>query len=238
MTIASPKRIVMGLVLALLVAALYLFPLADWVAFLADWARENPVAGPLAYVLFVAITTVMFLPGSVAMMIGGFLFAFLPGTLFAVIAIPIGAQCAFEFGRWVARPWVQKKMAGNRRMIAIEAALREQSFLIVVLTRLSLIIPFNVLNYAYGATAIRASTYFFATTVGMLPAIVLYVYLGTLARDIGQILSGEATPGDIGYLILAAGVAAITAATWVIHRTASRALVRHLNVNHNPGLSE
>jgi hypothetical protein len=72
----------------------------------------------------------------------------------------------------------------------------------------------------------------------MLPAIALYVYLGTLARDLGQILSGEATPGDIGYLVLAAGIAAIAAATWVIHRTASRALAKHLNVNHNPELSE
>lgn len=238
MTAALLKRIVLGLVFLSLVAALSVFPLANWVATLVDWGRENPVAGAGVYILFVGLATVLFLPGSVAMMIGGFLFGFLPGTLFAAIAIPLGAQCAFEFGRWVARPWVQKKMADNQRMLAIEAALREQSFLIVVLTRLSLIIPFNVLNYAYGATAVRASTHFFATAVGMLPAVALYVYLGTLARDLGQILSGEGTPGDIGYLILAAGIAAIAAATWVIHRTASRALAKHLSANGEPELSE
>jgi uncharacterized membrane protein YdjX (TVP38/TMEM64 family) len=238
MTAASVKRLALGVVFVALAATLYVFPLADWVATWVDWARGKPVAGAFVYILFVGIATVMFLPGSVAMMIGGFLFGFLPGTLFAVIAIPIGAQCAFEFGRWVARPWVQRKMADNQRMLAIEAALREQSFLIVVLTRLSLIIPFNVLNYAYGATAVKASTHFFATAVGMLPAVALYVYLGTLARDLGQILSGEGTPGGIGYLILAAGIAAIVVVTWVIHRAASRALAKHLSVNGKTEFSE
>ena len=120
-------------------------------------------------------------------------------------------------------------MAGNARMQAVEAALSDEAFLIIVLTRLSLIIPFNVLNYAYGATAVRAGTHLLVTLVGMLPAVALYVYLGTLARDIGQILSGEAAPSDLGYWLIAGGVAAIAAATWVIHRTATRTLERHLS---------
>jgi uncharacterized membrane protein YdjX (TVP38/TMEM64 family) len=113
-------------------------------------------------------------------------------------------------------------------MHAIEAALREEAFVIVVLTRLSLIIPFNLLNYAFGATSVRAPTHFLATAIGMLPAVALYVYLGTLARDLGQILSGEATPPELGYWIIGAGIALIVAATWVIHRTATRALEIHL----------
>ena len=220
----------MGLVAVVIVLAtsLYYMPLANWVSALVEWGQQHPFAGPAAYMFFVVVATVLFLPGSVAMMIGGFLFGFLPGFLFAVIAIPAGAQGAFEFGRWVARPWVRKKVADNRRMHAIEAALREEAFVIVVLTRLSLILPFNLLNYAYGATSVRAVTHLLGTAIGMLPAIVLYVYLGTLAHDLGQILSGEAAPTELGYWIIGAGIAAIAAATWVIHRTATRALERHL----------
>ena len=62
----------------------------------------------------------------------------------------------------------------------------------------------------------------------MLPAVILYVYLGTLARDLGQILSGEATPSELGYWIAGAGIVAIIVLTWSIHRAASRALERHL----------
>jgi len=222
------KRLALVLVFIALVMSLYFLPLASWVSVLVEWGRLHPVLGPVTYMVFVVLATVLFLPGSVAIMIGGFLFGFLPGFLFAALALPFGAQGAFEFGRWVARPWVRRKVANNRRMPAIEAALREQAFVIIVLTRLSLIIPFNLLNYAYGATSVKAATHWMATAVGMLPAIGLYVYLGTLARDLGQILSGEAAPSELGYWILIAGIGAIILATWVIHRTATRTLEKHL----------
>ena len=229
------RRLGLLVVFTALVAGVYFLPLAELVEALVDWAQRHPVAGPVVYILFVVVATVLFLPGSVAMMIGGFLFGFLPGFLFAFIAIVLGAQTAFEFGRWVARPWVRKKVAGNRRMHAIESALEEQAFTIVILTRLSLIIPFNLLNYAFGATSVRALSHWLATALGMLPAIALFVYLGTLARDLRFILSGDATPSQLGYWILGAGVAAIAAATWVIHRTATQALERHLQEQETTG---
>lgn len=222
------RRLLFACALAALATSLYFLPIASAVTVLVEWGQQHPLLAPVAYVTFVIVATILFLPGSVAMMVGGFLFGFTPGFLFAALAVPVGAQGAFEFGRWVLRPWVRRKVAHNRRMQAIEAALRERAFVIVVLTRLSLIIPFNLLNYAYGATSVRAATHMAATAVGMLPAIALFVYLGTLARDLGQILSGEATPSDLGYWMLGAGVMAIVAATWVIHRSASRALQRHL----------
>lgn len=207
---------------------LYAFPFSDWIAVVIEWSKQHPVAGPLIYVAFVVVATVLFVPGSGSMMIAGFLFGLVPGFLYAAIAISGGAQCAFLAGRMGARQWVEKKVAANARMQAIEKGMREEAFLIIVLTRLSLVIPFNVLNYAYGVTSVTARTHLVATTLGMLPAVGLYVYLGTLARDLGQILSGEATPSDLGYWIAAAGVTAIVVLTWAIHRTASRALARHL----------
>jgi len=197
---------------------------------LIAWAQQHALAGFLTYIVFVVLATVLFLPGSVAMMIGGYLFGFWPGLLIVAVAIPLGAQSAFEVGRWLLRDWVLKKVSGNSRTQAIEAALSESAFLIILLTRLSLIIPFNLLNYSYGATAARASTHLFATAVGMLPAIALFVYLGTVARDLGQILSGDVAPDALGYWLLLAGIMAIVCAIWVIHRTATRALQKHLAI--------
>ena len=224
------NRLGLAAVFLVLASSLYFLPVAEWVAALASWGQHHPVAGPAAYIVFVIIATVLFLPGSIAMMIGGFLFGFGPGLLLAIIAVPIGAQSAFEFGRWIAQSWVRRRIAGNRKMRTIEAALAEQAFVIVALTRLSLIIPFNLLNYAYGASSVRSGVHLAATAAGMLPAIALFVYLGTLARDVGQILSGEATPAGLGYWIIAAGVVAIAAATWLIHRTATRVLQNHLAI--------
>lgn len=226
--IQAKNRAMLALLLISFVGIVAILPIADWVGLLVDWGRAHPVAGPLVYIFFVSVATVLFLPGSVAIMIGGFLFGFLPGFVFAAIAIPLGAQCAFEFGRRVFRPWIRRRIAGNRRMLMIEGALQEQAFLIVFLTRLSLIIPFNLLNYAYGTTSVNARTYLAATATGMLPAIALFVYLGNLAHDLSQILSGQAAPPELGYWLLGVGLIAIAGAIGVIHRTASRVLEGHL----------
>ena len=119
---AAIRRMGLAAVVIVLATSLYYVPLANWISVLVEWGQQHPVAGTAAYVFFVVVATVLFLPGSVAMMIAGFLFGFLPGFLYAVIAIPAGAQGAFEFGRWVARPWVRKRVADNQRMHAITNA--------------------------------------------------------------------------------------------------------------------
>lgn len=225
---ATINRLVLVAIFAALVYALYVLPIAGPVTTLVDWAQANPVAGGFVYLVCVVIATVLFLPGSGSMMIAGYVFGFGAGTFLSAVAITMGAQCAFLVGRLIARDWVAAKVSGNRRLAAIEAGLREEAFLIVVLTRLSLVIPFNLLNYAYGITAVRGTTHLIATAAGMLVPVALYVYLGTLARDIGQILSGAATPTVLGYWILGAGIVGISLLTWVMHRAASRALERHL----------
>ena len=234
MTRALVNKLVLVAVFIVLVYGLSTLPFAEWIAAVVEWAQRHPVAGPLAYVAGVIFATVMFVPGSVSMMIGGFLFGLVPGFLFAMIGIAAGAQSAFLTGRKGARQWVLQKVHANQRLKAIEQGLQEEAFLIVVLTRLSLIIPFNVLNYAYGVTSVRAGTHLIATAVGMVPAVALYVYLGTLARDLGQILSGDASPSELGYWIAGAGIVAIVVLTWTIHRTATRALERHLPVDEAP----
>ncbi len=58
---------------------------------------------------------------------------------------------------------------------------------IVGLARLSPLFPFNLLNYAFGLTDISLRDYFFATWLGMIPGVVMYVYIGSLARDVAMI---------------------------------------------------
>tara|TARA_Y100000389_G_C17469784_1_gene529257 strand:+ start:2311 stop:3000 length:690 start_codon:yes stop_codon:yes gene_type:complete len=212
-----------------LAVSLYYLPFASLINYLAIIVEKYPTASPLMYVLLVIVGIILFLPGSIAMMVSGFLFGFSQGVLFAVIGISLGSQAAFESGRRIARPWVKKKIAASERIQAIELALQEKAFVIIALTRLSLIIPFNILNYIYGASPVKSSIHFIATIIGMLPAITLYVYLGTFARDINQILSKEAPSSDLGDWVIFAGIILIIITTWVIHKAASKALEKHVS---------
>ena len=66
-------------------------------------------------------------------------------------------------GRFLARDWVAQRVAQNLRFRAIDQAVADQGFKIVLLTRLSPVFPFNVLNYAFALTQVRFRDYVLAS---------------------------------------------------------------------------
>lgn len=224
MTRATINRL---LVLAGIVVVAVLFrtlPVTDWLEQLARLNEQHPVAVPVAYVAAVTVATVVLFPGWISMMLGGLLFGLLPGLPFALLGITAGAFGAFLAGRALGRAWVEQRMGDSLKLQALDEAVNAQSFYIVFLTRFAIVLPFNVLNYAFGLTRVPAATYVAATALGMLPAVLLYVYLGTLADDFGAILAGEVRPASGAYWIAVVAIFAIAAVIWIVQRAARRAL--------------
>src|SRR5229473_2340136 len=84
------------------------------------------------------------------------------------IAATLGATAAFVVGRYFARDWIARKLEGNAKFKAIDEAVGREGWKIVLLTRLSPVFPFNLLNYAYGLTRVRLRDYVFASWAGMI----------------------------------------------------------------------
>ena len=205
-------------------------PIADWLTGLESWVRRYPLAGAVAYVLLTVVATVLLLPGWVSMMLGGLIFGLALGLAYAMLGIIGGAAAAFLVGRTVARKWVERRIAGNVHLLALDDALDEQAFTIVALTRIALIFPFNLLNYAYGVTRVNIGAYSAGTAVGMLPIVGIYVYLGTLAQDMSQILSEGANIGPDAWWAAAVAAAAIVAVVLTVRRALRRALQKRMRV--------
>ena len=215
------------LVLAGLIGVLVLFrmlPVTEWLDELQELNAAYPVLVPVVYVIVVTIATVAFFPGWISMMMGGLLFGLFPGALYALTGITAGAFGAFLVGRMLGRSWVEKRMGDSLKLQALDEAVDARSFYIVFLTRFAIVLPFNVLNYAFGLTRVTRTTYVAATALGMLPPVLLYVYLGTLADDFGQILAGEVRPSIGAFWIAALAVIAIAAIVWIVQRTAKQVL--------------
>jgi uncharacterized membrane protein YdjX (TVP38/TMEM64 family) len=224
MTRATINRL---LVVAGIVGFAVLFrvlPVTAWLEQLTLLNDRYPVAVPVAYVVAVAVATVALFPGWISMMLGGLLFGLLPGLPFALLGITTGAYGAFLAGRALGRSWVEKRMGDSLKLQALDEAVNAQSFYIVFLTRFAIVLPFNVLNFAFGLTRVKPATYVAATALGMLPAVLLYVYLGTLADDFGAILAGDVRPASGAYWIAAIAIVAIVAVIWIVPRAAKRAL--------------
>ena len=88
-----------------------------------------------------------------------------------LIASPAGVAAAtavFLLGRSVLRDRAQRRIARSDRLVAISRAISERgSWVVLLLLRLSPIVPFNVLNYALSVTDVPLRVYVAATAVGM-----------------------------------------------------------------------
>ena len=190
------------------------------------WVKDLGAIGVFAYILIYNLATVLFIPGSLLTLGGGAIYGVVWGSIYVFIAATLGATFAFLIGRYVAQDWVSKKIKGNVTFNAIAAAVAQDGFKVVLLTRLSPIFPFNLLNYAFGVTQVSLKDYILGS-VGMLPATILYVYLGSLAGDLTSIstkqpLSSEAQAAQ--WVIRIIGLVATIAVTLYITRIAKKAL--------------
>jgi uncharacterized membrane protein YdjX (TVP38/TMEM64 family) len=226
---ATWKRLLLPFVLLLVVlVGLYLSPFHEWLTVAVEWSRGNLPAAGIAYIVLFVAGAVFMLPGSIMLMIGGYLFGLVYAIPVALLATTLGAHGAFITGHSVARPLVLRRIERYPRLLALDAGLREHALLIVALLRLSLLVPFAVMNYALSLTAVRPSHYFFGTAVGMIPAVCVYTYLGSLARNLGQILQGDVEPGGWGQALFVLGLLAVIALAVIIHRVASRILRQYM----------
>ena len=224
-----PRALLFVCVVAVLFTAAFFLPVAEWISAAFAWIDAHRTVSWLVFIVLYIAATVLLLPGSLLTLGAGFLFGL--GYGFAIVSFSsvVGASCAFLIGRFFARERVAAKLAGMPRFAALDKAIAERGALIVLLTRLSPIFPFNLLNYSLGLTAVRFWTFVGVSWVGMIPGTVLYVYLGSIAQDLASLLAGEVGASPVGNWPLYVGLVATLILTVVISRIATRALSEKLD---------
>lgn len=212
------KPILLVLVVVVVVLAIIYLPLQpalDWVEGLGPW-------GPVALGVIYVLSCVLFVPGFILTVGAGTLFGLWIGTITVSIASTLGATLAFLIGRYLAREQVARMVEGNARFAAVDEAVAREGFKIVLLTRLSPVFPFNLLNFSFGLTRVRLRDYVLASWIGMLPGTIMYVYIGSVFGALAGSADRETTTGE--WVLRSVGLAATIVVTVFVTRVARRAL--------------
>jgi uncharacterized membrane protein YdjX (TVP38/TMEM64 family) len=204
---------------------------------LLDWIRGAGLAGVGVYAGVYVAATVFLVPGVLLTAGAGLLYGPWFGTLLVSPVSVAAATVSFILGRTVARGWIARRIEGNARFRAVDAAIGHRGFRVVALLRLSPVVPFNVLNYALGLTSVGLRDYLLGSFVGMLPSTFLYVYLGSLVDDVAAVASGTGEGADVRRYLYWVGLVATVAVTVYITRVARAALDEELGENRpeDPG---
>ncbi len=218
------KLILLLLVASVAIVLLVFAPIKQWVLAALTWVQGLGIWGPVFVVGFYIIACVFFLPGSILTLATGFIFKVVVGTITVSIGATLGACAAFLVGRTIARDWISRKVSQNEKFAAIDNAVGRQGFKIVLLTRLSPIFPFNLLNYAFGLTKVSFWQYALASWIGMLPGTVMYVYFGAGLRSLTDAAAGKVETGTAGRIFFWVGLAITIVVTLFITQLARRAL--------------
>ena len=228
------KLLISSILIAVVLAVFLLVPRERYQEILRtflEWVQDQGAAGPLVIGIVYIFACILLLPGSVITLAAGFSFGLLTGFITVFLGSNLGASAAFWIGRTLARDWVARRVAGNAKFQAIDRAVGEQGFKIVLLLRLSPIIPFNLLNYALGLTRVSFRDYALASLIGMLPGILMYVYLGSLVMNLADLLAGKVEGGVGQKVLFFGGLAATVIVTILITRVARKELTKSVQTD-------
>jgi uncharacterized membrane protein YdjX (TVP38/TMEM64 family) len=209
---------------ALAVALSKFFPVVGFIAALQERVMSWGIWAATCYPLLFAACNILLLPGGVLAVGSGFFFGLWWGFLIVLIGNVVATAISFALSRFVARHWFRRKLSQNSTLSALGLAVERESWKIILLSQLHPLFPTSLLNYFYGLTRIRFSTYMLWASIGRVPGLFFYVYIGTLGQFAVRIMHGKSYPRIVEYWIWGGALIVTVLLLAVLGRIASRAI--------------
>ncbi|HEY8565622.1 MAG TPA: TVP38/TMEM64 family protein [Beijerinckiaceae bacterium] len=209
----------MGAVVVVTGLAWAFLPLQDWIRDFVGLMQSMGIWGVLAFGALYLVAIVVLAPSSIFSIAAGLAFGWW-GILFVVVTATLGAATAFLIGRYLARDRVARMLDKRPRLKAVARAIDAEGWRVVALIRLSPPIPFAVTNYVFGVSNVGFWPFVATTALGILPATVVYVNLGSMGQTASR--GGSVTVWE--WALLVVGIIATVLAGVLVTRKA-RALL-------------
>ncbi len=170
----------------------------DNLTFLKEMVQQNLWQAMLIYLVVTVVgCVVLALPGATFALFAGILFGPWLGILNCLVATTLGASAAFLTGRFFLKDSIKPIAQKNRYLKKLLFDSNPKSELVVLMiTRLVPLFPYNLQNFAYGITDISFWKYTIYTFVFMFPGVSFFT-IGAAGLT--------ATEGRVWYFV-AAGV--------------------------------
>jgi uncharacterized membrane protein YdjX (TVP38/TMEM64 family) len=144
-----------------------------------EGARGAGLAGVLLHAAAYVVLALLGLPVSPLTVVAGAAYGPLAGAALGVPSATLGGCCAFLLGRLVASD-PHALAQGEGRVARAARAIGRGGLRLVVLLRLAPMVPFSILNFAFGATPTPLRAFAAGSFVGTIPSQLGYACLGAV----------------------------------------------------------
>lgn len=210
--------------IALAMALSRFFPVISFVATVQERVMSSGAWAGICYPLLFAACNILLLPGGILAVGGGFFFGLWWGFLIVFAGNVISTAVSFALSRFVAERWFRRKLSANPTLRVLGPAVERESWKIILLSQLHPLFPTSLLNYFYGLTRIRFRTYMLWASIGRIPGLFFYAYIGTLGQLAVRIMRGKSYPRAVEYWMWGGAFITTVLLLLVLGRVARRAI--------------
>lgn len=155
--------------------------------FVKEMMKDNLLLAISIYIVLTIIgCVVLAVPGVTFAVFAGILFGPILGTFACLIATTLGASMAFIVGRFFLKDMIKPMLEKNKILKKLLFNDNEKSDLVILMiTRMVPIFPYNLQNFAYGITDISFWKYTIYTFVFMFPGVAFFT-IGSAGLTAGE----------------------------------------------------
>lgn len=232
-SIKAKLLLAVGTVIVLATMA-YFFPLVPALEHVSAWLGGLGVIGAALFAVLITVSSLCLLPASPFIIAASAVFGFSLGLLTSAVGIILGAASGYLLSRLFLRKDLADQLKGRPTFKAIDQAIAEEGWKIVLLLRLCPI-PFGLANYLYGLTAIRFLPYLLTSFLGAVPGMILFSHLGSAGKaGLQALASGNLNKGVGEIALLVLSVAATIILVILLPRLARRVLEKRTKITIVP----
>jgi uncharacterized membrane protein YdjX (TVP38/TMEM64 family) len=200
-----------GLFLLAVVVASRAIDLERHVATAQAWTAALGILAPAVFVVVYVAATLVGVPGTPFTLLSPLLFG--PLTAFVVMVVASGASAAggFVIARYLARDALTERLGRTDGFARLARLVAAHDWVVIPFFRIVPVVPFAVVNYGFGLTAIPFWRYLLWTEVAMIPVNAVLIlgadafYLATIRGTVPWPLAAAA----VAAAAVVAGLAAL-----------------------------
>jgi len=151
--------------------------------------------GPVVYVVLHVLLTLVPVSKNLLAGVAGALFGLAGGIAISWVASMLSAVVGFAIARRLGRETVAE-MTGPR-LARVEDIMRHQGVAAVLVARLTPVLPFTIVNYGAGVSAVSLRDFLVGTAVGIVPGTVGYAAIGASAGRSAAIFAASLVVGTL-----------------------------------------
>ena len=144
--------------------------------------------GIFFFVVIYIFIVLLILPASWLSIAAGYLYGTYLGSVIVFISAFIGASISFFISKRFLSKKVLDMIKRYPKLSLLENIIQKGGLKLIVLTRLSPLFPFSILNYFYGLNNITYKD-FSISLICIIPGTFLYCSVGSLLNDLSDIMN-------------------------------------------------